>query len=32
MDLEELIAILGLPEDEAEDLLGEEGLMWILDE
>lgn len=29
--MEELIEIFGLPQDEMEDLLGEEGMMWLLE-
>lgn len=29
--MEELIEIFGLPEDEVEDLLLEEGELWLLD-
>lgn len=29
--MEELIEIFGLPEDEIEDLLLEEGELWLLD-
>ena len=30
--MEELMEIFGLPEDEVEDLLMEEGMLWLLDE
>lgn len=30
--MEELVEIFGLPEDEMEDLLLEEGMLWLLDE
>jgi len=29
--MEELVEIFGLPEDEIEDLLLEEGELWLLD-
>lgn len=32
MEIEELMEIFGLPEDEMEDLLEENGMMWLLEE
>lgn len=29
--MEELIEIFGLPEDEVEDLLLEEGMLWLIE-
>lgn len=31
MELEELVDIFGLPEDEVEDLLIEEGMLWVIE-
>lgn len=30
--MDELMDIFGLPEDEVEDLLMEEGMLWLLEE